>query len=358
MSDTMQAVVCHAPHDYRVEQVPIPVVGPGEILLRVGACGICASDIKCYGGAPHFWGTGARPKYVIEPVIPGHEFSGTIEHIDPALTQDQGLQVGDLVVAEQIVPCWRCRYCTHGQYWLCQVHNIFGFKGGICDGGMAEFVKVPPGAIVHKVPEGLTKQQAAYVEPLSCALHAVERAEIKVGDTVVVAGLGNIGMCMLQAARLHTPGVLIGIDRYPNRRALAKQLGADLVLDPVADRGVEAVRDLTDGYGCDVYIEATGHPSGVVQGLEMVRKAGTFVEFSVFAEPVTADWTIVGDRKELNIRGAHLGPYLYPLAMRLLQEKRITVDPLITHQFALADFPTAMSTAHQGAHALKVMLVP
>ena len=143
-------------------------------------------------------------------------------------------------------------------------------------------------AIVHKVPAGLSAEQAAYVEPLGCALHAVERGEISVGDTVVVAGLGSIGLCMLQAARLYSPAKLIGVDLHPKRRALATEFGADVVLDPTGPDALEAVLDLTDGYGCDVYIEATGHPSGVTQGLDMVRKLGTFVEFSVFGEDVKA----------------------------------------------------------------------
>ena len=358
MADTMDAVVCYGPQDYRVEQAPMPVMTDASMILRTAACGICASDIKCYDGAGHFWGSETRRPYVITPVVPGHEFSGYVEAIDPAVAEQHGFQEGDLVVVEQIVPCWQCRFCTRGNYWMCQVNYIFGFKGGICDGGMATHVRVPRGAIVHKVPDGLTAEQAAYVEPLGCALHAVERGEISVGDTVVVAGLGNIGLCMLQAARLYSPGKLIGIDLHPRRRALATEFGADVVLDPTGPDAMEAVLDLTDGYGCDVYIEATGHPSGVTQGLDMVRKLGTFVEFSVFGEDVKADWTIIGDRKELNIHGAHLSPYTYPLAMDLLLQEKVTVDPLISHTFPISAFPDAIEAAHNGAEGMKVMLVP
>ena len=358
MANTMEAVVCHGPGDYRVEQAPMPVMTDASMVLRTAACGICASDIKCYDGAGHFWGSETRRPYVITPVVPGHEFSGYVESIDPTVAEQHGFQEGDLVVVEQIVPCWQCRHCTRGNYWMCQVNYIFGFKGGICDGGMATHVRVPRNAIVHKVPAGLTAEQAAYVEPLGCALHAVERGEIEVGDTVVVAGMGNIGLCMLQAARLYSPGKLIGIDLHPRRRALATEFGADVVLDPTDPGALETVLDLTDGYGCDVYIEATGHPSGVTQGLDMIRKLGTFVEFSVFGEDVLADWTIIGDRKEINIHGAHLSPYTYPLAMDLLLQGKVSVDPLISHTFPISAFSEAIEAAHNNAEGMKVMIVP
>src|SRR3982751_3243087 len=111
MPEMMQAVVCHGPRDYRLEQVPRPVPGPGQALVRVEAVGICASDLKCYHGAPKFWGDGRRTAYVETPVIPGHEFAGVVVELDEAAARRWGISVGDRVVSEQIVPCWTCRYC-------------------------------------------------------------------------------------------------------------------------------------------------------------------------------------------------------------------------------------------------------
>jgi threonine dehydrogenase-like Zn-dependent dehydrogenase len=121
---------------------------------------------------------------------------------------------------------------------------------------------------------------------------------------------------------------------------------------------VDEVRKLTDGYGCDVYIEATGHPAAVVQGLHMIRKLGTFVEFSVMREPVTVDWTIIGDSKELNIHGAHLGPYCYPIAIDMLRKQLLPMDRIITHQLPLASWQEGMDLVAAGTRSVKVTLRP
>jgi threonine dehydrogenase-like Zn-dependent dehydrogenase len=160
------------------------------------------------------------------------------------------------------------------------------------------------------------------------------------------------------AARLKSPGLLIALDLKPERLALAQQCGADLVLNPQEVDVVAEVRRLTEGYGCDRYIEATGHPSSVVQGLHMIRRLGTFVEFSVFGEPTTVDWTIIGDTKELDIHGSHLGPYCYPLAMDMLVKGQVPADAIVTHALPLEQYEEAFRLAQGVEGALKVMLVP
>ena len=353
----MQAIVCHAPLDYRLEEVPIPHAGPGEIVIKVTACGVCASDIKCYTGAPLFWGDEHRKPYVETPVIAGHEFIGEVVQIGDGAAEKHSLKLGDTAIAEQIVPCWDCRYCRTGKYWLCQVHNIFGFQP-VVNGGMAEYLKFPADSIVHKVPAEIPKEQAAMIEPLSCSIHAVQRGNIEFGDVVVVAGAGTLGLGMVAAARLKNPRTLIAVDLLPKRLDAAKKLGADLTINPNETDAVQQVLDLTDGYGCDVYIEATGHPKAVEQGLHMIRKAGTFVEFSVMREPVTVDWTIIGDTKELNIHGSHLGPYTYPLAIAYIHNEKIDVSHIITHQFPLEDYLTAFEMVQKGKDSIKVQLIP
>lgn len=121
----MTAIVCHGPKDYRVEEVARPVAGPRELVIRIGACGICASDCKCWQGAQMFWG-GPDP-YVKAPVIPGHEFFGYVEDLGEGAGEHFGVAEGETVIAEQIVPCDRCRYCRSGKYWMCEVHNILSF---------------------------------------------------------------------------------------------------------------------------------------------------------------------------------------------------------------------------------------
>ena len=354
---TMLAVVCHAPYDYRLEELPVPKPDPGEVVIQVQACGICASDIKCYTGAPLFWGDERRQPYVDGPVVAGHEFIGRVVSLGEGAAEKHSLQVDDIAIAEQIVPCWDCRYCRTGKYWLCQVHHIFGFQK-IVQGGMAEYMKFPAQSLVHKVPDRVPPIHAALVEPLSCSIHAVKRAKIEFGDVVVVAGAGTLGLGMIGAARLKNPSQLISIDLVDQRLDIAKDLGADVVLNPMRTDVIEKILEMTDGYGCDVYIEATGHPSAVEQGLHMIRKAGTFVEFSVMKEPVTVDWTIIGDTKELNIHGAHLGPHSYPLAIDYIDRGLIDVSKIATHQFNLSDYQAAFDMVKKGTDSIKVHLIP
>ena len=148
---TMKAVVCHGIRDYRLEEAPTPSPGPGEVVIKVHDCGICASDIKCYTGAPLFWGDEHRPPYVDGPVIPGHEFVGDVVALGEGAAGRHGIALHDRVVAEQIVPCGACRYCLNGHYWMCMEARVFGFKK-IVHGGMAEYMKLPALARIYKVP--------------------------------------------------------------------------------------------------------------------------------------------------------------------------------------------------------------
>jgi len=229
-------------------------------------------------------------------------------------------------------------------------HDAVNYWEVACDGARD---------IVHKVSKDLKSEHAAIIEPLSCAVHTIERADIKFNDVVVIAGMGPIGLCKLQLAKLKNPRLLIGIDMKDSRLEIAKKLGADIVLNPGKCNTVEEVRKLTNGYGCDVYIHNSGHPSGVIQGLDMIRKMGTFVEFSVFGAETSVDWSVIGDRKELDIRGSHIsGQHGYEVAINLLEKGVIKVDDIVTHQFALKDWKTAFDMAYAGNESIKVVLKP
>lgn len=351
------AVMCHGPFDYRWEDVPVPTAGPGEVVIDVAACGVCASDVKCYTGAPLFWGDDDREGYVHGPVIPGHEFIGTVVELGAGAAERHALAVGDTAISEQIVPCGACRYCERGQYWMCMVHDIYGFRRAV-HGGWTSRMKFPSNARVYKVPAAVPMWQAALIEPLACSIHAVERGEIELGDVVVIAGAGTLGLGMVAAARLKNPATLVVLDMNDTRLDVATALGADVTLNPGREDALQAVLDLTDGYGCDVYIEATGHPDAVKQGLMMIRKLGTFVEFSVMREPVTVDWTIIGDTKELNIHGSHLGPYCYPIAIDMIAKGRIDAGRIVTHRMPLEDYLEGIELVRSGADSIKVLLEP
>ncbi len=355
---TMQAVVCHGPEDYRLQEWNVPEPGPEEVVIRVKSVGICASDLKCYLGAPMFWGDAHRTGYCQPPVIPGHEFVGQVVALGEGAGEKYGLALGDMAVSEQIVPCWQCRFCKSGQYWMCQnKHDVYGFRQRTF-GAMAEYMLFPRDALNYKVPHSIPAAHAAYIEPLGCAIHAVQRGDIEFQDVVVIAGVGPLGLGMIAAASLKTPRLLIALDLFDDRLETAKACGADMGLNPGKIDVVDEILKLTDGYGCDVYIEATGHPAAVEQGLRMTRKLGRFVEFSVMREPVTTDWTIIGDTKELDIRGAHLSPYCYPVAISWLEKELLPMDKIVTHQLPLRDFQAGIDLVASGRESVKVTLIP
>ena len=189
---TMQAVVCHAPKDYRLEQISKPVARINELVIRIGACGICASDCKCHSGAAMFWG-GESP-WVKAPVVPGHEFFGYVDSVGEGAEEHFGVKVGDKVIAEQIVPCEKCKFCKSGKYWMCEVHNIFGFQKDVAEGGMAQYMRIPKTAIVHKIPESVSLEDSALIEPMACSIHTVNRGDVQLDDVLVIAGAGTLGL--------------------------------------------------------------------------------------------------------------------------------------------------------------------
>ncbi|MCM1134091.1 MAG: alcohol dehydrogenase catalytic domain-containing protein [Clostridium sp.] len=350
----MKAVVSHAPYDNRYEEVAIPNVGEEEILIRVEGCGICAGDIKAFHGGIRIWGTSEEDRYIEAPVIGGHEFTGRIVKMGEKV---EGYKEGERIVAEQIVPCNECDFCRQGIYWMCTGSAVYGFKQH-AQGGFAEYVKIHKNSLIHKIPDSFTLEQAVLVEPLACGMHAVELAGIKHDDIVVIAGLGAIGTAMVRMAQLTLPKMIIGIDLRQHRLEMGKQYGADEVIDPSKQDVVEEIMRLTDGKGCDVYIEASGSPHSVKQGLNVLKNHGRYVQMGVFAEEVKADWNVIGDGKELTIIGSHLSAKTYPSVIRGIQTGLIKTEGLISHSFPLADWKEAFETAEKEPSAMKVMLTP
>lgn len=357
LPETMQAVICHGPEDYRLETIAVPTPGPGEVLVRVEAVGICASDLKCYHGAAKFWGDENRPAWAETDVVPGHEITGLVVQLDDEAREHWDIEEGDRVVVEQIVPCWDCRYCDTGSYHMCQVHNMYGFKRAN-PGGMEEYLVLTAPSLVHKISADLPPAHAAFAEPLSCALHAVERAQITFADVVVVAGCGPIGLGMIAGAAAKFPAEIVALDMDPRKLDLALSAGATRAINIAEEDAVATVREMTGGYGADVYLEGTGHPSAVLQGLNLLRKLGRFVEYSVFKDDVSVDWSIISDDKELDVLGAHLGPNCWPAAIRMIESGRLPMDEICTHQLPLADFQKGLDLVASGKESIKVSLIP
>lgn len=351
---TMRALVVRGQGQYALEELPIPTPGEEDILLKVEACGICAGDVKATHPTARFWGGDGMPGYCEPPFTPGHEFIGRIVAKGSRVSEE--FPIGARVATEQIVPCGTCKYCREGKYWLCDPHNVYGFKSYL-NGGMAEYVILPKGSINYVIPEEMPMEQAALIEPYACALRGVHQADIHVDDVVVVAGAGTLGLGMVGAIKLRNPKKLIVLDMVDARLEKAKEFGADVVLNPGKVDAIQAVKDMTGGYGCDVYIEVTGHPSAVGQGLEMICKGGTFVEFSVMSGPSTVDWSIIGDTKEITIRGSQLSPYCFATTIQDIASGRVPTNGVVTHKFPLEQWQEAFRVA-ESREALKVVLVP
>jgi L-iditol 2-dehydrogenase len=351
----MKALVAYSKTDYRFDPAyPTPECGDDDIIIKTEACGICAGDLKCQHGAAMFWGDDVQPPWVKPPFIPGHEFLGYIVETGKNV---KGYSIGDRVTADQIVPCGECRFCKSGRYWMCQPHNIFGFQTEN-NGGMAEYVRYPKTAVIHKVPKDMPLEKALLIEPYGCSKHAVDRGNIQCDDIVVISGAGTLGLGMVTYVALKSPRAIVSLDMSDSRLELAKKFGATHIFNPAKDDLVKAIAGITCGYGCDVYIEATGHPSSVMQGLGLIRKLGTFVEFSVFSEPATVDWSIIGDRKELDIFGAHLSPYCFPYVIDGIASGKLKTDGVIKTTFKLEDWQRGFDYATGKYGDLKVALIP
>jgi L-iditol 2-dehydrogenase len=355
---TMRALVAYSKTDYRFEKAyPTPECGDDDIIIKTEGCGICAGDLKCQHGAAMFWGDDVQPSWVKPPFIPGHEFLGTVVEMGKNAALVRGLAIGDRITADQIVPCGECRFCKSGKYWMCQPHKIFGFFNDH-NGGMAEYVRYPKTAVIHKVPKNMPLEDALLIEPYGCSKHAVDRANIQCDDIVVISGAGTLGLGMVTYAALKNAKELISLDMDDSRLAKAKEFGATNTFNPGKVDAVKKIMELTDGYGCDIYIEATGAPSSVIQGLSAIRKLGTFVEFSVFGAPTTVDWSIIGDRKEIDVLGSHLSPYCFPYVIDGIASGKLKTKGLIKTVLKLEDWEKGFDLASGKNGDLKVALVP
>ncbi len=206
-------------------------------------------------------------------------------------------------------------------------------------------MRLPRGSVIHQVPKELPLEKALLIEPYSCSKHCVDRADIHAEDVVVLSGAGTLGLGMATYARTRNPKKLIVLDLSDNRLEMAKKMGADFVWNPSKMDVVGAIMDLTGGYGCDTYIEATGAPASVLQGMKMVRKLGRFVEFSVFGAPTTLDWSVIGDSKELDVLGSHLSPYCYPYVIENITNGTLKTDGVVSSIFRLEEWEKAFDYA-------------
>lgn len=342
--EKMKAVVEHAPFDFRIEQVDRPTAGPLEAVIRIEAAGICAGDRVMYEGkAP--WG-------INDGEIPGHEYVGIVTELGEGTAEKYGLAVGDRCTAEVQIPCGECASCKRGYFNLCE--DVSGFLGG----GWAEYMLLRRGAVIHKVPKSIDKLEAAMIEPLSCGAYAVERAGVRMKDMVVVAGMGAIGLAALQFARLRNPYRLIALGTTPENLALAQRLGADAAVNVRTENAVERVRELTDGLGCDVFIECSGAAASAATGIQALRRRGRMMVYGVYTQQGALDLNEIGQNKELTITGGHLSPGMMPYVIQCLDRKMIDAKPLVTDVFPLDRFDEAIRVRKTKRDSIKTILIP
>jgi L-iditol 2-dehydrogenase len=338
--EKMLAAVLREPRKLSLEQVPVPMISDHEILIRVKRCGICGTDPHIYEG--HF------PAPL--PLILGHEFSGEVVQTGRNVTS---VAAGDKVTADINISCDRCYYCRHGQKLLCQSIRQLGVH---VNGAFAEYIKVPE-SNVYKLPNEMTWEEAAYIEPLACAIHGMERANLKMGDTVAIIGAGPMGLALASLAKAIGAGRVIITELNPSRLAKAQSIGADVVLDASLSP-VESVRELTDGRGADIVFEAVGSSRTYQQAFEMVRPGGTLVAYG--AAPADAQISVKPFdifSKELTIVGSYAGSYsTWSTAIEYIRNKIFIPSDIITNRIPLSDIVDGIHQSLTNKDIIKIMV--
>ncbi len=341
----MRALVLKEYNRFSVEDVPAPEIGPREVLVRVRACGICGSDVHGMDGS-----TGRR----IPPIIMGHEASGTVEKLGSEVS---GWSLGAAVTFDSMISCGACEFCRAGAINLCDQRRVFGVS---CeefrqDGAYAEFVAVPE-HILYRIPEGLSFDHAAMIEPISVAFHAVERVPLALNDTVVVVGSGMIGLLVIQALRLKGCGRIIAVDLDAHKLELARQLGADEGLKADEIDVVEEVRARTRGHGADASFEVVGLSPTVQTAVNCLKKGGALALVGNLAASVELPLQVVVTR-ELTLYGSCASAGEYPACLDMLQRGAIQVEPFISGRIPLDDAAAWFRRLHDGEPGLMKVIV-
>lgn len=333
----MKAVVVHTPGDVRIEDVPTPEVGRKDVLVQVGACGICGTDIHIIDG--EFPPT-------TYPIIIGHEFGGTIVDVGPDVV---GFKVGDRVGVDPTLNCGECHYCQRGQGNLCERFNAVGV--GHHPGGFAECVAVPERS-VYILPEGMDFKAAALIEPVSCVVHGFHLLKPQVGESYLIYGAGPMGLQNAQLARFNGARVVGIIDINPSRLEIARSFGFDVVGTSLAEVGHVAP------HGFDNVIEATGKTKVAEIAIDAVTRRGKLLQFGVCppGEKAAFDMFKIYN-EEISIIGSMAVLNSYAPAIEALQAGALDTEKMVTHTFPLDQFHEAVAVVRRG-EGLKVQIAP
>jgi L-iditol 2-dehydrogenase len=343
----MKALVLEQYMHLVYKDVPEPALAPDEVLVKVAACGICGSDVHGLDGS-----TGRRRP----PLIMGHEASGTIAGRGPAVTR---WTEGERVTFDSTIYRLDDWYTRRGLYNLSDGRKVLGVSPGEYrrDGAFAEYVAVPQ-HILYRVPDAMSFERAAMVEPVAVSAHAARLTPVEVGDTAVVVGAGMIGLCLVQVLKAAGCARVIAIDLEPEKRGLAARLGADATLDPRAPDVAREVAALTEGRGADVAFEAVGIGAAVKTAIDCVRRGATVTLVGNLAPTVELPLQAVVTR-QLRLQGSASIAGEYPAALELIASGRVDVDAMRSAVAPLAEGAVWFERLHRKEPGLmKVILEP
>lgn len=323
----MKALLLSEYKKLELTDMPVPTIGAEDVLVKVKACGICGSDIHGYDGS-----TGRR----IPPLVMGHEAAGEIVE---AGANVKGWKLGDRVTFDSTVSCGRCYFCQRGEINLCENRQVLGVSCGEYrrHGAFAEYVTVPQN-ILYSLPDNLPYHYAAMIEAVSIGVHAVNLTPMQLGASALVVGSGMIGLLTIQALRLAGCGMIIAVDLEDSKLALAKQLGADVGLNPKNTDVVKAVQDLTGGRGSDVAVEVVGATKPIDTAIHAVKKGGTVTLVGNISPKIEVPLQVVVSR-QLRLQGSAASSGEFPQCIDLLARGAIKVDPIISALSPLEEGP-------------------
>lgn len=344
----MKVLLYTKPCTLGITEMPKPKIMEEELLIKIKACGICGSDVYGYTGK-----TGRR----IPPLIMGHEASGVIEEIG---SKAKGkFYTGQRVTFDSTVFCNDCVLCRSGMINHCISRQVLGVACANYkrDGAFAEYIAVP-WWIVYPIPDTLCFEHASMLEPAAVAVHALNRTPMRINDTVVVIGVGVIGLFTIQTVKLKGAGRVVAIDIDTARLRIARELGADLVLNPKNDDIRSVIKDLTDGFGADVVLDAVGLPATVDQAIEIVRNNGQVTLIGNVTSRVEVALQAIVTR-EINIRGTCASAGEHRDCIDLFVSGKINPAPILSRVLPLSEGPKVFKELLEAKSGLlKVVLIP
>ena len=318
----MKAAVLTKKMEMEIRELPIPSPLENEVIVNVKACGICGTDQHIFHGQPG----SASVEY---PIVLGHELSGEVVNIGKKVTK---FKIGDRVSIDPNIYCGECEYCRGNRQHLCENLQAIGVTR---DGGMGEYCAVPS-VNCYIIPDEISFEEGAMIEPLGCVLHGLSQINIWPGASVLIVGGGYIGLMMLQMAKIYGAFPIVVSEPDITKHKLAIQLGGDEVITP------DQLTQNTKGF--DIVIECVGRKESMEQAVKMAKKGGNILLFGVAAPDMKIELSPFDIfSKELNIKGSFINPHTHDHAISLVQQGKIQIKPLLSHSFRLEDIPTIMN---------------